>query len=61
MDIMDTLLKELESLPQDCQLTVLTYIRLLKLGMAPQVGDHEACDDAVERLHQYAEVDRRTS
>jgi hypothetical protein len=65
MDVMDVLLKELNDLPEACRLSVLTYVRLLKLGMAPSVASdgagHEACVDAVEQLGQYPEVERRAN
>jgi hypothetical protein len=65
MDVMAVLLKELNDLPEACRLSVLTYVRLLKLGMAPPVGGDDAssegCLDAVEQLRQYPEFERRAN
>ena len=59
MDVMDELLKELESLPKDRLVAVLTYVRLLKIRTQPLVG-HEDYAHAANDAHDYAEVDRRT-
>ena len=59
MDVMAELLKELESLPKDRQVAVLTYVRLLKIRTQPLVS-REGLEDARNGEHEYAEVDRRT-
>ena len=59
MAVMDELLKELESLPKDRQLAVLTYVRLLKIRTQPLVS-REYYGNAALDLHAYAEVERRT-
>ena len=59
MDIMDELLKELENLPKDRLVAVLTYVRLLKIRTQPSVS-REGYENTAGYLHQYAEVDRRT-
>jgi hypothetical protein len=59
MDIMDVLLKELEGLPKDRLVAVLTYVRLLKIRTQPLVS-HEGYENAAKDQHQYSEVERRT-
>jgi len=59
MDIMDVLLKELEDLPKDRLVAVLTYVRLLKIRTQPLVS-REGSEDEQNSQYQYAEVDRRT-
>ena len=59
MDIMDELLKELESLPKDRQVAVLTYVRLLKIRTQPLIS-REHYGDAAFDPHAYAEFERRT-
>ena len=59
MDIMDELLKELESLPKDRLVAVLTYVRLLKLRTQP-VPSRELFEAAANDQNQYAEVERRS-
>ena len=59
MDIMDELLKELESLPKDRQVAVLTYVRLLKIRTQPLVS-REVFEDARIGQYEYAEAERRT-
>ena len=59
MDVMDELLKELESLPKDRLVAVLTYVRLLKIRTQP-LASHELFEVAANDQNQYVEVDRRT-
>jgi hypothetical protein len=59
MDVMDMLLKELESLPKDRLVAVLTYVRLLKIRTQP-LPSREQYDDTAHEPQQYAEVGRRT-
>ncbi len=59
MDVMDMLLKELESLPKDRLVAVLTYVRLLKIRTQPLVN-REVNEDARNGPYEYAEMDRRT-
>jgi len=57
MDIMDVLLKELEGLPKDRLVAVLTYVRLLKIKTQPLGG--RGYSEAAAEAQQYAEVERR--
>ncbi len=59
MDIMDALVKELEGLPKDRLVAVLTYVRLLKIRTQPLVS-RESYAVAANDPHEYAEVERRT-
>jgi len=59
MDIMDVLLKELEGLPKDRLIAVLTYVRLLKIKTQP-LGSREGYVDTADDPEQYVEVDRRS-
>ena len=59
MDIMDALVKELEDLPKDRLLAVLTYVRLLKIRTQPLVS-RDVYEVERNGKYQYAEVDRRT-
>ena len=59
MDIMDVLMKELEDLPKDRLVAVLTYVRLLKIRTQPLVS-REVFEDARNGQYEYAEVERRT-
>ena len=58
MDIMDVLMKELEGLPKDRLVAVLTYVRLLKIRTQPLVS-HQGYADAGHDPYEYAEVERR--
>ena len=59
MDVMDELLKELESLPKDRLVAVLTYVRLLKIRTQPLVS-REHYEDAALDPRADAEFERRT-